>query len=142
VSSAKLSKRSTVGFVGAGILACAACCAGPLLAIVGGVGIASAVGAVWVPVLAGVAAVAAIAVTVLLVRRHRATTCELPLSATGDGTALTATASGATCSVDPEQSATGGHSCGGEGGCGCADAAAAAPTDRGRGRRQLVSDRS
>jgi hypothetical protein len=148
VSNAKLSKRSTVGFVGAGLLACAACCAGPLLAIAGGVGIASAVGAVWVPILSVAAALAAIALTVLLVRRHRATTCDVPAATSpasvsvDDGATSATLADGATCAVDAKESSAGGHSCGGDGGCGCADAAAPASTDRSRGRSQLVTDRS
>ncbi|MGW4202598.1 hypothetical protein ACWEHL_16625, partial [Streptomyces sp. NPDC004726] len=40
------------GAVGAGaaaIAACAVCCAGPLLAILGGIGVTSAIAALWVP---------------------------------------------------------------------------------------------
>lgn len=68
----------TAAVVGAAVLACAACCAGPLLAIVGSVGAASLFGAYWIPGLLTVAMLAGIAVTVLLVRRHRAKTCVLP----------------------------------------------------------------
>jgi hypothetical protein len=55
-----------------------ACCAGPLLAVVGGLGVVSAVGAVWVPALA----VVSVAVVVGVVgvgwgwrRRWRAAAC-------------------------------------------------------------------
>ncbi|WP_264927278.1 hypothetical protein [Streptomyces sp. A012304] len=56
------------------LAACAVCCAGPLLALLGGVGLASAVAAVWVPALAAVA-VAAVLALVLLRRRRRSASC-------------------------------------------------------------------
>lgn len=70
--------RTTLGFASAAVLACAACCAGPLLALVGGVGAASFLGAYWIPGLLAITAVAGIIVTVLLVRRARAKACQLP----------------------------------------------------------------
>jgi len=76
----KKSIASTAAVIGAAVLACAACCAGPLLAIVGSVGAASLLGAYWVPGLLVVAVLAGIVVTVLLVRRHRAKACGLPAS--------------------------------------------------------------
>ncbi|AWZ10701.1 hypothetical protein DRB96_14160 [Streptomyces sp. ICC1] len=54
--------------------ACAACCIGPLLALLGGIGAASAIGAVWMPALA-VVTVAALAGVVWMLRRRRATAC-------------------------------------------------------------------
>jgi type VI protein secretion system component VasK len=69
---------STIAVIGAAVLACAACCAGPLLAIVGSVGAASLLGAYWIPGLLVVAVLAGIALTVLLVRRRRAKACRLP----------------------------------------------------------------
>lgn len=60
------------GALGAGaaaVAACAVCCAGPLLAVLGGVGFASAVGALWMPVLAVLAVAAGLGV--FLVRRRR-----------------------------------------------------------------------
>jgi type VI protein secretion system component VasK len=72
------STASTVAVIGAGVLACAACCAGPLLAIVGSLGAASLLGAYWLPALLVVAVLAGIVVTVLLYRRHRAKACRLP----------------------------------------------------------------
>ena len=74
------SIASTAAVVGAAVLACAACCAGPLLAIVGSVGAASLLGAYWIPGLLVVAVLAGIVVTVLMVRRHRAKACRLPSS--------------------------------------------------------------
>lgn len=71
-------RTSTFAVVGAGVLACAACCAGPLLAIAGSVGAASLLGAYWIPGLLVVAVLAGIVVTILLVRRHRAKACRLP----------------------------------------------------------------
>jgi len=76
----KKSIASTVAVIGAAVLACAACCAGPLLAIVGSVGAASLLGAYWIPGLLLVAGLAGSVATVLLVRRHRAKACRLPAS--------------------------------------------------------------
>ncbi|EMF52984.1 hypothetical protein GTY82_33365 [Streptomyces sp. SID5476] len=50
------------------------CCAGPLLALLGGIGITSAIGALWMPVLA-VLAVAAAAGILVVRRRRRAAAC-------------------------------------------------------------------
>ncbi|MPY32932.1 hypothetical protein FNH09_17170 [Streptomyces adustus] len=49
------------------------CCAGPLLAVLGGIGVTSAIGALWIPVLAVLAAAAAAGF--LVVRRRRAAAC-------------------------------------------------------------------
>lgn len=65
------------GTLGAGVAAlaaCAVCCAGPLLAVLGGVGVASAVGALWMPVLA-VLTVAATVAFLVVRRRRRAAAC-------------------------------------------------------------------
>ncbi|MBT2511278.1 hypothetical protein J7I98_36770 [Streptomyces sp. ISL-98] len=51
------------------------CCIGPLLSVLGGIGAASAIGAVWVPALAVVAVVALMGV-VWVLRRRRAAVCE------------------------------------------------------------------
>ncbi|MDF2508252.1 MAG: hypothetical protein K0Q52_2111 [Microbacterium sp.] len=72
------SIASAVAAVGAAVLACAACCAGPLLAIIGSVGGASLLGSYWIPGLLVIALLAGIVVTMLLVRRHRAKACRLP----------------------------------------------------------------
>ncbi|WP_022890246.1 hypothetical protein [Agromyces italicus] len=76
----KNSIASTIAVIGAAVLACAACCAGPLLAIAGSVGAASLLGAYWVPGLLAVTVLAGVVVSVLLVRRHRAKACRLPAS--------------------------------------------------------------
>jgi hypothetical protein len=72
------SFASIVPVIGGGVLACAACCAGPLLAIAGSVGVASLLGAYWIPALLVIAVLAGIVVTVLLHRRHRAKACRIP----------------------------------------------------------------
>ncbi|ALV38572.1 hypothetical protein AS200_14935 [Streptomyces sp. CdTB01] len=51
------------------------CCAGPLLALVGGIGAASALASLWIPALAVVAGAAAVGAYVLH-RRLRATACK------------------------------------------------------------------
>lgn len=80
MTRAKKPIASTFAVVGAAVLACAACCAGPLLAIAGSVGAASLLGAYWIPALLAVAVLAGIVVTILLVRRHRAKACRLPVT--------------------------------------------------------------
>ncbi|WP_433003364.1 hypothetical protein [Kribbella sp. CA-294648] len=63
--------------LGAGAMAvgaCAVCCAGPVLAVLGGLSIASFAGAVWVPGLALVAVLALIGV-VWVLRKRRRTSC-------------------------------------------------------------------
>ncbi|MET7279504.1 hypothetical protein ABZS29_14810 [Kribbella sp. NPDC005582] len=65
---------------GAGALAvgaCAMCCAGPILAVLGGLSIASVVAALWIPALAVVAVMALLAV-VWVHRKRRRTTCDAP----------------------------------------------------------------
>ena len=67
--------------VGAGVVAvgaCAACCAGPILAVLGGLSIASLAGAVWIPALAGVTVLALGAMVWVLRRRRRATCATTP----------------------------------------------------------------
>ncbi|QNE23232.1 hypothetical protein F1D05_30045 [Kribbella qitaiheensis] len=51
------------------------CCAGPLLAVLGGLGAASLVGAVFWPVLGLVAVTAAVGVVWIMRRRHRPAAC-------------------------------------------------------------------
>lgn len=58
----------------AALTACAVCCAGPLLAVLGAIGVTSAIGALWMPVLAALA-VAAIVAFVVVRRRRRAAAC-------------------------------------------------------------------
>ncbi|MFC9679031.1 hypothetical protein [Streptomyces sp. NPDC056948] len=75
-SSSPRPSRSwgTLGAGAAAVAACAVCCAGPLLAVLGGVGITSAIGAWWMPVLA-VGAAAAAAGFFLVRRWRRAAAC-------------------------------------------------------------------
>ncbi|HEX5404198.1 MAG TPA: hypothetical protein VFX16_18065 [Pseudonocardiaceae bacterium] len=64
------SWRTVVGWTAA-VVACGACCAGPLLGASGGLAALFAVAAIWVPALAGLA-VAAPLVGYLVHRRRRA----------------------------------------------------------------------
>ena len=70
---ARRGQRRAAGAIAAALGACAICCAGPLLAVLGGLSIASLAASVWIPALAVVAAAAAAAVVVVLRRRRRAT---------------------------------------------------------------------
>ncbi len=72
---------STVAAGIAAVGACAACCAGPILAFFGGLSLVSLAASIWIPALALVA-VAAIAGAVWILRRRRATSCR-----TGDSEA-------------------------------------------------------
>ena len=68
-------KDGSFSIVGLGIAACVACCAGPILAILGGVTIAG-VASTWVIGGAGLIIAAAAAAGFLVVRsRHRASSC-------------------------------------------------------------------
>ncbi|MFH9295799.1 hypothetical protein [Streptomyces sp. NPDC017520] len=66
---------STVGAGLATVAACAVCCAGPLLALLGGIGAASALASLWIPALALVAVAATVGAYVLH-RRRRASACK------------------------------------------------------------------
>ncbi|MYS95939.1 hypothetical protein GTY58_01190 [Streptomyces sp. SID5469] len=50
------------------------CCAGPILAVLGGIGVTSAIGALWMPALAVLAVAAGLGVLVVR-RRSRAASC-------------------------------------------------------------------
>ncbi|WP_330324555.1 hypothetical protein [Streptomyces pseudovenezuelae] len=66
--------------LGAGLLAavaCAVCCAGPLLAVLGGIGAASVIGAIWIPALALGGVAAASAAVWVHRRRKRASACQV-----------------------------------------------------------------
>ncbi|MFF4963221.1 hypothetical protein ACFY2Z_40855 [Streptomyces sp. NPDC001222] len=69
-SSRPFRTWGTLGAGAAALAACAVCCVGPLLAVLGGIGVTSAIGALWMPALA-VPAVAA-GVGFFVVRRRRA----------------------------------------------------------------------
>ncbi len=74
-----MSRRENAGIVGFGAVACAACCAGPILAFLGGLaalslGAAALVGSVGLAI-AGVAGLA-----ILAWRRQRSNACDVPVS--------------------------------------------------------------
>ncbi|MCZ4507431.1 hypothetical protein O3Q52_04245 [Streptomyces sp. ActVer] len=58
------------------VAACAVCCVGPLLAVLGGIGAASVIGAIWIPALAVVAVLAASAAVWVHRRRKRTSACQ------------------------------------------------------------------
>ncbi len=57
--------------------ACAVCCAGPLVAVLGGIGAAGLLGSLWIPTLLIVVALTAVGILVALRRRRRAG-CSVP----------------------------------------------------------------
>ncbi|NEE09520.1 hypothetical protein G3M58_24075 [Streptomyces sp. SID7499] len=65
----------------AAVAACAVCCAGPLLAVLGGIGVTSAIGALWMPVLAVLAVAEAVGFAVVRRRRKRAACRTIPAPA-------------------------------------------------------------
>lgn len=65
------SDRSVLGAGLLAVAACAVCCAGPLLAVLGGIGAASVIGAIWIPALAVVAVAVAVASAAVWVHRRR-----------------------------------------------------------------------
>lgn len=69
------SDRSVLGAGLLAVVACAVCCAGPLLAVLGGIGAASVIGAIWIPALAVVAVAVASAAVWVHRRRKRASAC-------------------------------------------------------------------
>ena len=73
-----MSERTTGGFrlLGVGAAACVACCAGPLLAFLGGLGVAGLASTLVVGAV-GLAVAAVAAVAFLFVRRRR-TGCAVP----------------------------------------------------------------
>ncbi|MFJ5900528.1 hypothetical protein ACIQFZ_35070 [Streptomyces sp. NPDC093064] len=74
-SSRRPRPWGTVGAGLAAVAACAVCCTGPLLALLGGIGAASALASFWVPALAAVAVATAVG-AFLLHRRRRAAACD------------------------------------------------------------------
>jgi hypothetical protein len=62
------SNKEGAALVGVGAAACAVCCAGPILAFLAAIGLGTAIG---VAVFGSIALVAAAAVAILVVRRHR-----------------------------------------------------------------------
>lgn len=75
-SGRRSSDRSVLGAGLLAVAACAVCCAGPLLAVLGGIGAASVMGAIWIPALAVVAVAVAPAAVWVHRRRRRASACQ------------------------------------------------------------------
>ncbi|WP_262418172.1 hypothetical protein [Streptomyces sp. SP2-10] len=71
-SSPRPPRWGALGAGAAAVAACAMCCAGPLLAVLGGIGVTSAIASLWLPVLAVPAVVAGIVALVLRRRRETA----------------------------------------------------------------------
>ncbi|WP_329258509.1 hypothetical protein OG223_37515 [Streptomyces sp. NBC_01478] len=74
----------TLGAGAAALAACAVCCAGPLLAILGGIGVTSAVGALWMPVFAVLAVAAGLGMLMVRQRRRKAACGTAPALAPTD----------------------------------------------------------
>jgi hypothetical protein len=70
------ASRSGAGIVGFGAVACLACCAGPILAFLGGLGIAGLASTVFIGG-AGLAVTAAAIAAFVVVRRRRSS-CAVP----------------------------------------------------------------
>lgn len=68
-------KRSPFGVVGVGVAACVACCAGPLLAFLGGATIAGLAGTLFVGITGVVVAVVAAVAFVAVRRRQQRSAC-------------------------------------------------------------------
>lgn len=75
MSAARPSWRAPAVALAGLVGACAICCAGPLLAVLGGIGIASMVGAFWLPALLVVAALATLGILIEVRRRRHASAC-------------------------------------------------------------------
>ena len=83
------TKKQDVTMVGAGVAACAVCCAGPILGFLAAIGLGTAVGAVLWGAIAVVIG-AAVAMWVVMRRRRRAQACA-PASPTEAAVQMTAT---------------------------------------------------
>jgi hypothetical protein len=75
VNPAGRPPRGILGTGAAAVGACAACCAGPILAVLGGLSFASVVGAMWIPALAVATAATLAAIAWVLRRRRRVDAC-------------------------------------------------------------------
>lgn len=69
-------KKEGLGILGFGAAACVACCAGPILAFLGGVGIAGLASTLLIGA-AGLVIAAVAVIAIVLVRRRR-TSCAVP----------------------------------------------------------------
>jgi hypothetical protein len=81
----RIDAKAGAGVVGVGAVACAACCAGPILGFLAAAGVTAALGAV----LFGVVGVAAVVVAALVWRRMRVRRC-LPVAAPAEPVAMAA----------------------------------------------------
>ncbi|MFF0795094.1 hypothetical protein [Streptomyces spiralis] len=72
---------NTLGAGAAAVAACAVCCSGPLLAVLSGIGVTSALGALWMPALTVLAVAAGLGVLVVRHRRRRASCRTAPAPA-------------------------------------------------------------
>ncbi len=73
----KTAGKDGVSVVGLGAAACAACCAGPILAFLGGLGIAGLASTLLIGAIGLLITVAALAAVVVVRRRRSA--CEVPV---------------------------------------------------------------
>ncbi|CAG7642507.1 hypothetical protein SIM91_02415 [Rhodococcus opacus] len=69
------ARWQAIGVGAAAVGACAVCCAAPILTVLGGLSVLSAVGAVWVPALIVVAIFAALALLAVVRRRRASASC-------------------------------------------------------------------
>lgn len=76
-------KRSPLRVLGFGVAACAACCAGPLLAFLGGATIAGLVGTMFVGVAGVVVSLLAAVAFVIVRRRHQRPSRRVPVEIEG-----------------------------------------------------------
>lgn len=73
------SKRETAAIAGVGVVACAACCAGPIMGVLAAIGIGTAAGVALFGVVAVVVGVAAAVFVVVRRRRRQAAGCSVPV---------------------------------------------------------------
>ena len=73
MTAATPKKRDAFSVVGIGVAACAACCAAPILALVGGLSLAGAVGSLFIGV-AGLVVALLAGIAYAIVRRQRGQT--------------------------------------------------------------------
>ena len=80
-----VSRRRWWLLIGTGAVACTACCAGPIMGALGGIGVASAVGAVFTPVLIVLGVLAGTVGIWVVIRRLRTPSCGAPARPTDLG---------------------------------------------------------
>lgn len=77
MSTPRRSWRGPGAALAALVGGCAVCCAGPLLAVLGGIGAAGLLGSLWVPALMVVVALAVVGIAIAVRKRRRAS-CRIP----------------------------------------------------------------